>query len=351
MYQIDEEIIGRNAGEIWHTLNDKGSLSKHQVISNTDLSENDFYEGVGWLACENKIRKDGEFYKLEQTNLSDIGINADLLLEVLKEMQYSVSDLFKVTKMSEEEIHQAIGWLSRKGKLRTTHDDFNTDYFSEQEEKIQVMQDEINDLKEDLSDRNQLIQSLTSQINDVQMNVIKDSDVIDQLSMQISGNHNLVSDKIKLLSESQSQINLLKSEVNTIQEDLDLRNMIINELSRQLTDSQSELLNKTDAFDSLQESINKMQNFNNGSKTDLQQRLETVSSLQDKIEHMTNQINSTNPTELFEENSPALEIQKKEVIDSNVIDSSFKQADEQMEDSTVKKNANSLKSMDCNELD
>lgn len=50
------DLIGINAGLIWHTLNEKGKLSLKEVKKSTKIkTEKDVYAALGWLAKEGKI--------------------------------------------------------------------------------------------------------------------------------------------------------------------------------------------------------------------------------------------------------------------------------------------------------
>jgi len=114
--------FGRRAGKIWTTLNIYGSLSKNILIKKTRFKENDFYAGVGWLARENKIYKDGVFYKLGDTNLTNtIGENAGKVWRLLElQGQVNVSSIAKVTQISIQDAYSALGWLAREDKIKTT---------------------------------------------------------------------------------------------------------------------------------------------------------------------------------------------------------------------------------------
>lgn len=70
MINVVEEC-GRNAGRIWETLRSQGPLSETKLMSLTKLKEHEFYTAVGWLARENKICKEGNVYKLGETNLTN----------------------------------------------------------------------------------------------------------------------------------------------------------------------------------------------------------------------------------------------------------------------------------------
>ena len=79
MYEMDEQTIGLNAGKIWDRLKDHTTLTKHQLCVKTGLSDDAFHAAVGWLAREDKIQKNGEFYQLGVTNLNGpIGTNAGI---------------------------------------------------------------------------------------------------------------------------------------------------------------------------------------------------------------------------------------------------------------------------------
>jgi hypothetical protein len=59
---------GRNAGKIWKTLDTHDMLTQTKLMSDTKLSEDQFFAAVGWLARENKIYRDGAVYRLGETN-------------------------------------------------------------------------------------------------------------------------------------------------------------------------------------------------------------------------------------------------------------------------------------------
>jgi hypothetical protein len=50
------ELIGTNAGLVWHALNEKGKLNIKDLKKATKIkSEKDLYAAFGWLAKENKL--------------------------------------------------------------------------------------------------------------------------------------------------------------------------------------------------------------------------------------------------------------------------------------------------------
>lgn len=113
------EEFGKNAGEIWKTLNTLGPLTETRLKETARLQDDAFYSAVGWLARENKICKDGPIYKLGDTNLTGkIGIDAG---KIWKELEtrgtIDVSDVSTVLRMDEREVYAALGWLVRENKV------------------------------------------------------------------------------------------------------------------------------------------------------------------------------------------------------------------------------------------
>ncbi len=112
--------FGNNAGEIWSTLNEKGCLKKKGIIKITDLNEDDFHTGLGWLARENKIsRDDKDCFKLETTNMdSEIGTHAGRIWKILD--IWGDADFTTIQRLSDlqnKEIHTALGWLAKEEKI------------------------------------------------------------------------------------------------------------------------------------------------------------------------------------------------------------------------------------------
>jgi len=112
--------FGRNAGKIWTTLNVLGPLSKTILVKKTRLKENDFYAGVGWLARENKIYKNGLKYELKETNLTDkIGVDAGKVWNALNSQRdIVVSTITKIAQINKRDAYSALGWLAREDKIR-----------------------------------------------------------------------------------------------------------------------------------------------------------------------------------------------------------------------------------------
>ena len=120
---LDE--FGRNAGKVWGILNSQGPLSEAKLMNTTKLNENALYAAIGWLARENKVRKDVILYKLGETNLTNkIGEDAGKIWNVLvnqKEIDINSAGrtLSQYGNLNEKEVYAALGWLAREGKLET----------------------------------------------------------------------------------------------------------------------------------------------------------------------------------------------------------------------------------------
>ena len=112
--------FGSNAGKIWLALNEKGILNKEEILKTTRLDENEFHTGIGWLARENKIAKDQDFYKLDQTNLElEIGTHAGQIYKIIDIWQdIDFDSIKKLTNLSDYEVHAALGWLAREDKIK-----------------------------------------------------------------------------------------------------------------------------------------------------------------------------------------------------------------------------------------
>ena len=115
---IDE--FGKNAGEIYKSLNCNGAaMSQSKLQKTTNLSDDGFYVGIGWLARENKIKKTGISYRLGETNLTQkIGTNAGKIWKFLDtQKEANISIIMRQTNLNEKETHSALGWLARENKI------------------------------------------------------------------------------------------------------------------------------------------------------------------------------------------------------------------------------------------
>jgi len=115
---------GQVAGRIWETINFSGPLDETNIIKKTNLKKNDFYAGIGWLARENKILKNGNKYQLGDTNLTDkIGINAGRIWDLLTSQEnINISNIAKITKIPIKDAYSALGWLARENKIDIYHE-------------------------------------------------------------------------------------------------------------------------------------------------------------------------------------------------------------------------------------
>ncbi|MDH7516765.1 MAG: winged helix-turn-helix domain-containing protein [Candidatus Thermoplasmatota archaeon] len=112
--------IDYNAGKVWRALNEKGSLQKETILELTNLSEDEFYSAIGWLARENKIFLDNQnFFKLGETNLTpEIGSNAGKVWRVMKVWgEVDVSLIKRLALIDEKHVYSALGWLAREDKI------------------------------------------------------------------------------------------------------------------------------------------------------------------------------------------------------------------------------------------
>ncbi len=118
---LDE--FSRNAGKVWSTLNTYGPLSEAKLMNTAMLNENALYAAIGWLARENKVRKDVFLFKLGETNLTDlIGEQAGKIWNIIctqKEIDIPIvgKTLMQMGQMNEKDVFAALGWLAREGKL------------------------------------------------------------------------------------------------------------------------------------------------------------------------------------------------------------------------------------------
>ena len=114
-----EKTIGNNAGRIWDFLQEEGPQVRSKILEKTQMPEEDFFGAIGWLARENKIRKDKRTFKVGETNLTDkIGTNAGKVWEILhKRNDLDISGIARLSKVKKRDCYSAIGWLAREGKV------------------------------------------------------------------------------------------------------------------------------------------------------------------------------------------------------------------------------------------
>ncbi|MBN2599406.1 MAG: winged helix-turn-helix domain-containing protein [Candidatus Thermoplasmatota archaeon] len=115
---IDE--FGWNAGKIWKTLNTKGPLKEEALRQRTKLKDDELWTAIGWLAREGKICREHNMYKLGQTNLTTkIGSDAGKVWNtVAKQGEVDISTIAKLSQITEVDAYQALGWLARENKVK-----------------------------------------------------------------------------------------------------------------------------------------------------------------------------------------------------------------------------------------
>jgi hypothetical protein len=112
--------FGENAGKIWSVLNEEGCLKKKKLLKITQLNDDDFFTGVGWLAKENKISKEDKYcFKLDVSNLnSEIGAHAGRVWKILEIWgDADFTTIKRLSDLEDNEVHAAIGWLAREDKI------------------------------------------------------------------------------------------------------------------------------------------------------------------------------------------------------------------------------------------
>jgi len=111
--------FGYNAGKVWESISNQGKVSIDDLRSETQLSDKELFTAVGWLARENKIKKENDKYMLDETNLDDeIGSTAGKVYKILD--IWEQADLQTMRRLSDEpdeEILTALGWLAREDKV------------------------------------------------------------------------------------------------------------------------------------------------------------------------------------------------------------------------------------------
>jgi hypothetical protein len=100
-------------------LKEEGPQVQTKLLKKTNLTENEFYGAIGWLARENKIFIDKRTYRIGETNLTEkIGISAGKIWNVLgSRNEIDVSSIAKISKITKKDCYSALGWLAREGKI------------------------------------------------------------------------------------------------------------------------------------------------------------------------------------------------------------------------------------------
>lgn len=119
MYKIED--FGKNAGKVWDVLNTHGSLTEKTLKKKTNLTNDEFFTAIGWLAKENKVSKEENYYTLNETNLSDfIGENAGKIWQILNTWgEVDIKYLQRFADISKNDTFLALGWLAKEDKVKT----------------------------------------------------------------------------------------------------------------------------------------------------------------------------------------------------------------------------------------
>jgi len=112
-------LFGDHTGMVWKTLHDQGPLTESELMKYTKLTEPQLHAAIGWLARENKIHKDKTTYSLGGTNLTpSIGKDAGKIWQALHIWgEVDAVSLSRLARIEEPQVFTGVGWLAREGKV------------------------------------------------------------------------------------------------------------------------------------------------------------------------------------------------------------------------------------------
>jgi hypothetical protein len=112
-------LFGGQAGTVWQILHVQGPLTESELLDLSHLSQPQLYAAIGWLARENKIRKENDTFQLGETNLiPSIGKDAGKIWRTLEIWgEVDVQSLSRLSRIVEQDVFSAVGWLAREGKV------------------------------------------------------------------------------------------------------------------------------------------------------------------------------------------------------------------------------------------
>jgi len=112
-------LFGEQAGAVWQVLYEKGPLSESELLTLTHFNEQQLFAAIGWLARENKVRKEDSTYLLGETNLvPTIGKDAGKIWRTLEIWgEVDAQSLSRLSRIVEQDVFTAVGWLAREGKV------------------------------------------------------------------------------------------------------------------------------------------------------------------------------------------------------------------------------------------
>ncbi|HER45212.1 MAG TPA: hypothetical protein ENO12_00165 [Thermoplasmatales archaeon] len=105
---------------MWKVLNTRGPLREEVLLNTTKITEDELWAAIGWLAREDKICRENSLYKLGQTNLTPkIGADAGKVWNtVAKQGEIDISTIAKTAQITEVDAYAALGWLARENKVK-----------------------------------------------------------------------------------------------------------------------------------------------------------------------------------------------------------------------------------------
>ena len=295
MKDIDK-LFGMNAGKVWRALDSSGPLSKIQLMNLTKLSENELFQAIGWLARENKIKKEGEFYLLDQTNLSaNVEKNADQIWSLFENGKINIFKLKNITKMNEETYNLALGWLSREGKLENDIISNISESISDNFE-INNLKDDINSLCTDLETRDLIIKKLTDLLSLNQCNFIENKQKYEKFKIEINQKNNRILKQKNEINTKKLRIEDLKIELNNLNSDIETRNVIIRQITDQLNMKQTQFIENSNFIQKLKSELNQNKNLIKSANKKLNDRINIISSLQEELKNEKRETNISNST-------------------------------------------------------
>lgn len=272
-------LCGMNAGKIWKALDSKESLTKIQLLNETNMKENELFQAIGWLAKENKIKKDGEFYQLDQTNISDkIENNAEKISSLFENGKFNFDNLENLTEIDYEDYNLALGWLAREGKLEN---EILTDCLELKSNQFEInkLKNELDNLNSDLEIRDIIIKELKNQLTLNQFHKIENSDKNYKIKNEINQKNNKILEQKNELNSKKLEISNLKTELDNLNLNIETRNIIIKQITDQLTEKQTQFIENSNEIKNLEIELNK--NFVKITNEKLNNRLGTLTNIQE----------------------------------------------------------------------
>ena len=312
--------FGKNAGIVWNALNSNGPLTLNQLISLTKLDEDNIFSAIGWLAKENKIKKEGEFFKLDETNLSNnIKEKSEKIWNVIDKTNFNFKNLSKLTHLDEKDIYISLGWLAREGKLENIDNSIFDNDNSKSGLNMNNINEEINALNDDIETRNLIIKNISDQLIEKQTQFLENFGSFDDIKTKFEQNKNILVNKTGELSSIKLENLKLKEEITNLNSELTIRNQIIKEISSQLSEKQTKLIENSGEIEQLRDVIDHNKNKMKLMSDKLNDRINLVNDLNSKIEKETNLSELTpeiSSTKLLQDNEPIIN-PENEIDNSN----------------------------------